>query len=168
MSLNLELKIKLYSLESILEILKLHKIDHTKVLRQKDTYYKISNGLLKLRQQDNSFELIKYKRNEKGGERWSDYFVITISGENVENYFDDLFEIDTIVEKVRNLYIYKNTRIHLDEVKNLGLFLELETVANNISKEEAKKEFDEVIEILHLDIYKQIRKSYRDLILENK
>jgi len=148
MAVNLELKLKLNSFHEIHKNINLYEITHSKTLIQKDKYYKIPAGLLKLRQQNDSFELIKYNRNEIEGERWSNYFVLKISGENAENYFDDLFEIEAIVEKVRNLYIYKNTRIHLDEVKNLGEFLELETVVNNISK--------------------QIKKSYRDLILEGK
>ncbi len=76
--------------------------------------------------------------------------------------------MEIIVEKVREIFIYKNTRIHLDEVKNLGKFLELETVVKNISQDEAKLEFEEVVKLLNLDVKNQIRKSYRDLILEKQ
>jgi len=168
MATNLELKIKLNSFGEIIENIKNNKILHIKTLLQKDTYYKIHDGLLKLRKQNDNFELIKYKRNEKNGERWSNYFVLNVSGENAENYFDDLFEIETVVEKTRELYIYENTRIHLDEVKSLGKFLELETVVDKLSKEESIKEFNEVVKILHLNISDQIRKSYRDLLLKKQ
>ncbi len=76
------------------------------------------------------------------------------------------WKIEAIVEKKRILYMYKNTRIHLDEVKNLGFFLELETVVKGISKSEAIKEFEEVVNFLELDVKKQIKKSYRDLLIE--
>jgi predicted adenylyl cyclase CyaB len=66
--------------------------------------------------------------------------------------------------KTRKLYIYKNTRIHLDEVKNLGNFLELETVVKGNMKE-GKTEFDEIVELLKLDISKQIKSSYRTLLM---
>ncbi len=165
MAVNLEIKTKLESFEKILKILNEKKVMHNKEILQKDIYYKVKNGLLKLRKHNDGYELIKYLRNEKDGERWSNYFVLNISGENVENYFDDLFEIETIVEKTRELYIYKNTRIHLDKVNSLGNFLELETVVNNISQQEAKIEFDEVVKFLKLDFEDQIKKSYRDLML---
>jgi len=69
------------------------------------------------------------------------------------------------------LYIFKNTRIHLDEVyginelqhklKKLGFFLELENVILN---GKAKHEFDKIISLLNLNVEQQIRASYRDLI----
>lgn len=166
MATNLEIKVKLENFDNILKIQNDKNIQHEKTILQKDIYYKIPAGLLKLRKHNEGFELIKYQRNEKDGERWSNYFVLNIFGENVENYFSDIFETETVVEKVRELYIYKNTRIHLDEVKNLGKFLELETVVKNISQVEAKTEFDEIVKFLELDFENQIKKSYRDLILE--
>ncbi|MFZ1289098.1 MAG: class IV adenylate cyclase [Melioribacteraceae bacterium] len=166
MTLNLEIKIKLESFNEILvRISRIHIIEKN-TISQKDIYYKVKNGLLKLRSYNNNYELIKYNRNEQNGERWSEYSVLKLSGESVENYFNDLFDLEIIVEKVREIFIYKNTRIHLDEVKNLGKFLELETVVKNISQDEAKLEFEKVVKLLNLDVKNQIRKSYRDLILE--
>ena len=165
MALNLELKIKTISHEEIIEKINLNSGEYIDTLLQKDTYYKIKKGLLKLREQKGEFQLVKYIRNEKEGERWSDYSLLFLSGQNVYKYLSDLFEVETIVEKERKLYIYKNTRIHLDEVNNLGKFLELETVVKEITKEEAMVEFDKVVNFLDLDATQQIKSSYRDLIL---
>jgi adenylate cyclase class IV len=52
-------------------------------------------------------------------------------------------------------------------VKNLGYFLELETVLNNISKDEALIEFNSIVNFLKLNFNNQIRSSYRDL-MQNK
>lgn len=165
MALNLELKIKVSFHEGIIKRIIENGGKFIKTLNQKDTYYKFDKGLLKLRELNGEFELVKYNRNEKEGERWSDYSLLFLKGENVEDYLNDLFKIETIVEKERKLYIYENTRIHLDTVKDLGEFLELETVVENISKEEAIEEFEKVVELLDLDTENQIRKSYRDLRL---
>lgn len=165
MALNLELKIEMKSHDEIRSLIYNMGAKNEGVLTQKDTYYKFSKGLLKLREQNGYFQLIKYNRNENEGERWSDYSLLLLKGENIEKYLEDLFTIETIVEKERELFIYKNTRIHLDSVKNLGCFLELETVVKQITKNEAIKEFDNVVKDLNLDLEAQIKKSYRDLKL---
>lgn len=164
MAVNLELKIKIDSKRKIESKLKLMGIKYYNLIKQKDIYYKYQKGLLKLRVEMKNYYLIKYKRRETG-KRWSNYEIIELNGKNVENYLSDIFNIECTVEKERKLYIYKNTRIHLDKVKKLGYFLELETLVVE-NKKRAEKEFNEVVNILGLDLSKQIRKSYRDLLMQ--
>ena len=76
-----------------------------------------------------------------------------------------LFEVDEVVEKKRKLFWFNNTRIHLDEVKELGRFLELETLVIE-GKADAEKRFDEIVRLLNLVLSKQIKKSYKNLIAE--
>jgi len=168
MALNLELKVKIRSHDEVITLLNSIKCEITNTLTQKDTYYKYPKGLLKLREQNGKFQLVKYQRNGRSTERWSDYSILHLSGDNVEKYLEELFEVETIVKKVRNLYIYKNTRIHLDEVKKLGKYLELETVVEEITQEEAKQQFEDVINLLNLESLTGIRNSYKDLVLKNK
>ncbi|MBN1301543.1 MAG: class IV adenylate cyclase [Melioribacteraceae bacterium] len=166
MARNLELKIEVDSFEHIIETLKQKGIFQSRLLVQKDTYYKWYKGLLKLRTVNGMYELIKYKRDEKNEDRWSDYFVINIEGYDPELFLSDIFETEVIVEKRRELILYKNTRIHLDEVDKLGNFIELETVVSNGDLVSAKREFNEVVTLLKLDLKKQIKKSYRNLLIE--
>ena len=163
MPLNLELKIKVESHAKLIKMLGRIYAEKKGILNQKDIYYKAKNGLLKLRVEGNNFTLIKYLRDEKG-KRWSSYELLRLEGKNPEKYLNDIFEIDTIVEKKRILYLYKNTRIHLDEVKGLGKFLELETLLVSTRKD-ADTRFKEIIKLLNLDPSKQIRKSYKLLML---
>ncbi len=163
---NLEIKIKLDNFDSVLKTLDEINAKKTAVLRQKDVYYKHENGLLKLRIMPARSELIYYNRNENEGDRWSDYRVLKIqNSENPEAFFDKIFEKETVVEKTRILYMYENTRIHLDEVKRLGKFLELETIVTD-TLDDAKKRFDFLVRILNLPLDKQIRKSYKNLLEE--
>ena len=55
------------------------------------------------------------------------------------------------VEKERTLYLWKHTRIHLDDVSGLGVFLELETVMDGIDRGEAEEEAWSIIRALDLD-----------------
>lgn len=162
MALNLELKIKIDSRKYLLEKIKSSKARYIKTINQKDVYYKIRKGLLKLRIENGTYTLIKYLRDERG-KRWSNYHLLTLIGENPENYLKDIFKIDIVVEKKRELYMYKNTRIHLDSVKGLGNFLELESVVIN-NKKESEKEFNEAVKFLDLDLTKQIKTSYKILL----
>lgn len=164
MALNLELKAKVENHETIKRILENIGATFEKILDQKDIYYKIEKGLLKLRIENGIYSLIKYNREEEKSDRWSNYFVVKMEGLETELLFSSLFPIETEVIKKRELYMYKDTRIHIDTVENLGKFIELETVVQG-EREYAKELFDEMVKLLKLDLSDQIRSSYRDLIL---
>lgn len=167
MAQNLELKVKIDSHKKIIELLKSVNAQSKGVLNQKDIYYKWHKGLLKLRVQKGSYQLIKYIRDENASDRFSNYELLELSRNDAEKYLSDILDVEAIVEKKRDLYIYKNTRIHLDSVKFLGEFLELETVVVT-DDQNVQAEFDEVVKILTLNLDTQIRCSYRDLILNTK
>lgn len=166
MAVNLELKIKTGSHQKYISTLGKINASYEGILKQKDVYYKIPKGLLKLRIENGSYCLIKYLRDEKG-KRWSNYELLFLNGKNPEKYLSEIFKIVTVVEKKRTLYIYSGTRVHLDDVKGLGKFLELETVVDD-GKTNAQQRFDEIISLLNLDTDKQIRASYKNLIEDKK
>ncbi len=163
---NLEIKIKLNSHDEIISKLKNLNAEFITTLNQKDVYYNLENSLLKLRIQNHNTELISYNRAENGSTRWSNYEVLEIKGENAENFLEKIFKVEAVVEKKRDLWMFKDTRIHLDEVKGLGTFLELETLVLN-GQEDAEKRFNFLVKELNLDFENQIRTSYRNLISEN-
>lgn len=165
MPVNLELKIKIDSLDSLIEKLKSINAKQDSVLLQKDIYYKVPKGLLKLRIENESKTLILYNRDETSENRWSDFNLLNLNDDYAEEFFSKIFKVEVIVEKERKLFWFNNTRIHLDKVKQLGNFLELETLMIN-GKTDAKKRFDEIVKLLNLDLSKQIRKSYKNLVLE--
>ena len=164
MPTNLELKIRLQDKTSTLGIIKEINAEFQGELNQVDVYYKYRNGLLKLRLENGSQTLIKYLRNEKSGARWSDYQLIKLEKNDARKYLSDILEEEAVVEKKRFLYLYDNTRIHIDSVKGLGTFLELETLGIK-GKEDASARFERIIDLLSLDTKNEIRKSYRDLIM---
>lgn len=164
MAFNLELKTKIKSFTFYENILKQINAEYKGIINQKDIYYKYKNGLLKLRVENNSYTLIKYLRDEKN-KRWSNYELLELKGKNPEKYLSEILEVDTVVKKKRKLFMYKNTRVHLDEVNGLGKFLELETLLLK-DRIDATKRFNEIKNLLQLNNCVEIRKSYKNLLEE--
>jgi adenylate cyclase class IV len=164
---NLEIKVKLTSHKEIKSILKKLKIPLKELLIQKDIYYKVNTGILKLRIENKKQTLIFYDRNEKSKKRWSDYHLLEIDKTDGNKYLKRFLNVLTIVDKKRELYLYKNTRIHLDYVKKLGYFMELETRVLNGFKD-AEKRFNYLLDALKLHDKKEIRASYKDLLLKKR
>jgi len=165
MPINLELKVRLRNPDEVLNKIKDINAEFKGELNQTDVYYKKQNGILKLRLENGTQTLIKYVRNEKSGDRWSDYNLISLEKNDAREYLKDILEEEIVVEKQRLLYLYDNIRIHLDTVNRLGSFLELETLVIN-GKDDAGRRFENVVELLSLDKENELRKSYRDLMME--
>jgi adenylate cyclase, class 2 len=99
-------------------------------LQQLDTYFNVRDGRLKLREQDGTAELIQYQRADEAIERTSNYRIIPIQDPDVlKEALAAALGILVAVEKSRHLLLWRNVRIHLDEVPGLGSFIELEAVA---------------------------------------
>ncbi len=162
---NLEIKIQLDSLKEIKKLIKQNLIGLREILVQRDVYLKVDRGLLKLRIENGKSSLIYYKRDENSSRRWSEFQFIKFSDGNPEKFFKDIFQTEVTVTKVRELYIYNNTRIHLDKVKGLGSFIELETLVVDGLKD-AENRFKRMIKIFNLNTENQIRSSYRDLLIK--
>jgi adenylate cyclase, class 2 len=99
-------------------------------LRQLDTYFRFQPGRLKLREADGrAAELIAYERADDVALRNSDYHVIPISHPaDLKAALAKRLGLRGEVRKRRELLLWHNVRIHLDDVAGLGTFLEFEAV----------------------------------------
>lgn len=138
-------------------------------LKQKDTYFNCQNGRLKLRDiNGEKAELIFYNRPDSTKSRFSNYKILNIDKKNSEKVIEKLKKRTgekAVVEKLRRLWICGHTRIHLDQVKHLGNFVELETVLKGISFKKGRIEHLTVKKALLLNKFTPVKKSYGDLIL---
>jgi adenylate cyclase class 2 len=99
-------------------------------LQQLDTYFRVPQGRLKLREQDGAAELIYYQRSDEAIERESNYRIVEIADpDGLKDALTAALGIVVSVEKSRRLLLWRNVRVHLDEVPGLGCFIELEAVA---------------------------------------
>ena len=111
--------------------------------------------------------LIAYIRPNEGGSRISDYLVSPVpEPETLRLVLTETLGTLVVVEKVRILYAYGSTRIHLDTVQGLGTFVELETVIGEAtSLKDAMAEHQAVITALGLDVLPPVATSYSDLLI---
>ncbi|MBI3911841.1 MAG: class IV adenylate cyclase [Armatimonadetes bacterium] len=137
------------------------------VLRQVDTYFACRHGRLKLRETEGAdAELIAYQRPDRAAARASDYLAVPVpDAPALKTALANALGIRAVVAKVRRLYLYRATRIHLDEVEELGRFLELETAVEGQSDEEAAAELCAIQEALGIGTKDLLRGSYADLLL---
>ncbi|MCK9425403.1 MAG: class IV adenylate cyclase [Ignavibacteriaceae bacterium] len=165
MPVNLEIKVKVKNFDSLISSLKKLKAKKIGILHQKDVYFANAKGLLKLRKEGKKQQLIRYQRNENGKNRWSNFEILELHQAHAESFLRNLLSCDVVVEKERFLYLYDETRIHLDKVKKLGNFIELETKVVT-TKKDAQQRFGFLLNALKLDPKEQLRLSYHDLLLQ--
>ena len=100
------------------------------VISQEDTFFSVSKGRLKLRvRSPNPAQLIFYERPDQDGPKRSDYQIFeTTDPDNLKGALSRALGIRGVVRKTRYLYLVGQTRVHVDDVQDLGQFIELEVV----------------------------------------
>ena len=99
-------------------------------LNQVDTFFNALSGRLKLREfGDGNGELIAYLRPDTTEPTCSKYSIYrTSTPEDLKETLEQSLGVMGVVTKTRQLLMFEQTRIHLDEVEGLGHFVELEVV----------------------------------------
>jgi adenylate cyclase class 2 len=101
------------------------------IIRQRDTYFNVTHGNLKLREMEpGKPELIQYGREDLPEQRLSSYRVIVVEdGAALREALTSALGTWCVVEKKRHIFMWQGVRIYLDEVEGLGRFVVLEAVA---------------------------------------
>jgi adenylate cyclase class 2 len=137
-------------------------------LIQRDTYFNVTTGRLKLREErNNSSHLISYVRADDLKERVSRYRIIEIEdAEGLKAALSESLGTRVVVSKRRRLFLWRDVRIHLDRVDGLGAFLEFEAVAHERSDLAAeRKKVKHLREAFEIEAEDLIDRSYSDLVL---
>ena len=165
---NLEIKTRIFNYDVLKwkarEYIKLFTDKQYLIEFQRDIYYKIATGRLKLRIINGiTGNLIYYDRIERNIKRVSNYMIsCTDTPDELRDILKRLYKVQVVIEKKREIFITKNIRIHLDRVKKLGDFLEFEIIYT--SYEQAQKKMNELIKYFKLNEEEFIKNSYSDLI----
>lgn len=166
---NLELKAAIASTRAMTRIAVGLRAKKKGVLLQKDIYYRVPRGRLKLRTiGKRESELIYYSRPDKRRGRFSLYCIVPISRAKLADALcAAAFGRTVVVEKKRRLFLYKNARIHIDSVGNLGDFIEFEVIVNR-GKNQAHKLLDFLYCRFGIRQSSLVAGSYSDLMLHGR
>jgi homotetrameric cytidine deaminase len=138
-------------------------------IAQTDTYFSRARGRLKVREQrPGDAELIQYRRADSPGARESEYRRIPAAdAPALREALDAALGTLVVVEKRRRLLLHENVRIHIDEVRGLGSFLELEAVtgpdADLAAEHDRVERLRTALEVADDALVPQ---SYSDLLLD--
>lgn len=113
------------------------------VLRQRDTYFQVRRGRLKLRDETPGRPvLVQYDRPDDAAARESRYRLVPVEdAELLRAALEAALGVLVVVDKERRLFLWENVRIHLDRVEGLGACIEFEAVAppeSDLAPERAK------------------------------
>jgi adenylate cyclase, class 2 len=164
---NIELKARLGDLESARRVAGRIATERIGIEEQVDTYFDCRHGRLKLRQIDNlSAQLVGYARADRPEPKASDYQLVPIADpEALEAALSATLGVRCVVRKRREIFLYHNVRIHLDEVAGLGTFLEFEAVLGpDIDDSTGRAQLQELTSIFALDPADFLSGSYADML----
>jgi len=164
-----ELKAKFEDLDVVREKLTSLGARYIGTFRQIDVYFDVPEGRLKLREveDDNKAELIYYQRENIAEPKRSDVFILKVQEPAfLKTLLGRLLKIRATTEKVREIYRYRGTQIHLDRVKKLGTFLEFEreTSADAQAIRNNQHVLEKLMEKLGISSESLEELSYSDLI----
>src|SRR5262249_19316191 len=132
-----------------------------------DTYFQVPHGRLKLREiEGKRAVLIWYERPDCPGVRTSAYYLVPVTeAALLRAALSGALGLRGQVNKRREIYLWHNVRVHLDEVAGLGTFIEFEAVLSGAEEEAASPaRLDQLSAALGIDPAGALAPSYADLL----
>ena len=165
---NVEIKARCSYHNALRTILKSKNASFRGTDHQVDTYFNVPFGRLKLREGTIENCLIYYGRENKPGPKESRVILLeTEPPSPLKEILARALGVMVVVDKQREIYFHDNVKFHLDTVKSLGKFVEIEAIDTDgtIGKEkllELCQYFVLLFKIPHNDL---VSGSYSDLLL---
>jgi len=168
MHLNIEIKAYCSDLSKIRELLKARNADSKGLDHQIDTYFNCTHGRLKLREGNIENALIHYQRQNLEGPKRSDVILYKSNPESsLKKLLTASLGVLTVIDKKREIYFIDNVKFHLDEVNELGTFIEIEAIDTALEMGEIKlmQQCNQYIDLFEIAKEDLIADSYSDLLL---
>ncbi|MCK4636104.1 MAG: class IV adenylate cyclase [Candidatus Moranbacteria bacterium] len=172
--IEIEIKLPLYNKEELEKFLNKNVEIKAEKLRQKDTYYTPAHK--DFLDANHPYQYLRIRESEKG-----DFFTYKHchpENSNKVEYFDEyetriddsksLFKIlkvleykeIIVVDKFRSIWQFGDVEIAIDEVKDYGVFIELELTSYSDNPKEAKKYLHSILEKLNANVGEEDQDGY--------
>jgi predicted adenylyl cyclase CyaB len=167
--INYEFKARVKSDVVVRAVLKRLRARYIGLDRQVDTYFRVPSGRLKIREGRIENALIFYQRTDASRARRSKIEMMLLPPRNsIRAILTAALGVLVMVDKRREIYFVGNVKIHLDRIRGLGKFVEVEAISRGASVAKAQAQalkFQKLFAIKDSDIVPQ---SYSDLILARR
>ena len=164
--LNFEFKARLNNEQQVRAALKRLDARFVGIDHQINTYFRVPSGRLKVREGRIENALIFYRRANVCRARQAAVEIAPLPRRNsLRAILARSLGTLAVVDKRREIYFVKNVKIHLDRVRRLGKFLEVEVISRTGDVKEIRsqaRQFQKLFGIAAKDI---VAESYSDLIL---
>ncbi len=166
---NIEIKAKSNNQDKIREILKSKNADFKGIDHQIDTYFKVNSGRLKLREGKIENHLIYYERENKKTPKQSNVLLFKSNPKSsLKEILTKALGVLVVVDKQREIYFIGNVKFHIDIVKDLGSFIEIEAIdkEGKIGKDKLLEQCQSYLDLFKISQEDLISVSYSDLLLK--
>ncbi len=164
-----EIKARSTNQEKIRDILLLKHAICKGTDHQIDTYFRVQQGRLKLREGDIENNLIHYHRENKEGPKLSS---VTLYRSEPDSSLKEVLTkangILVVVDKIREIYFIDNVKFHIDVVQELGTFIEIEAIDETgiRGNDELLKQCEFYLDLFGISKHDLISVSYSDLLMQ--
>lgn len=168
-TLNVEIKARCSDTGFVRDYLLLAKARFAGTDLQTDTYFNVSKGRLKLREGNIENNLIFYTRDNQSGPKQSDFRLVAVPDpQALREALTLSCGIKTVVRKSRQIYYLANVKFHIDEVEQLGSFMEIEAFNNDgqLSVARLEEQCSFYMNELRVTGADLLDRSYSDMLLE--
>ena len=180
--IEIEIKLPLHNSQEVKKVLDKNGKLVSKDVFQKDIYFVPSHRdflnvrfpfeWLRLRESQEGFS-INYKHfypeNVKNTDYCDEFETKIENVKTMKKIFQSLnIKEVVVVEKVRTTWIFEEVEIVIDEVKDLGSYIELETTIHFENPKEGKKFLYKILEKLDAEVGEEDLRGYPFMILEKK
>lgn len=168
--LNIEIKARSSNQDFVREILRSRGAEFKGIDHQIDTYFNVTSGRLKLREGNIENSLVHYEREDIDSPKQSHVtFYKSADKNSLKEILTKSLGILAVVDKTREIYFIDNVKFHIDIVKNLGTFVEIEAMDfdGKIGKDKLFEQCDYYIKLFKIRRGDLISNSYSDMLLNN-
>ncbi|MBI4215585.1 MAG: class IV adenylate cyclase [Parcubacteria group bacterium] len=167
--INIEIKARCSNQNKIRDILYSYQAEFKGTDHQVDTYFKVNSGRLKLREGNIENYLIFYERENIEGTKQSNVILFSSNPKTaLKKILVKSLGVLMVVEKQREIYFIENVKFHLDNVQNLGNFMEIEAIDKdcNIGADKLREQCEYYCSLFGIKKEDLLADSYSDLLLK--